>query len=395
MRLSILAVPVAVALVLGACGGSGGSNVSPIPAPNVPTPTPTVKPGPTFLYVHDGANQILAHAMDFDTGALSLRSVTEGRSGRPGFGLLAARGGRVLLDFLDVTDCCHSPVDSELRTYEIAADGTLRLSEATRLPITDPPRSPVASAGFLYFLSSNYSPLTVYARPLGPGNGGGVFAAGNIDFPTGMAVSPTERVLYSTGITYSPDVAVVKSYTLEPDGLGHEARSDRVESDYLTLSRSIAVHPSGRFLYVVVEEMDHSPRSVGAQIRIYATDDTGRLDPVGSVPAKRGQMLLHPNGRFLFLARSSEIDVYGVDDRSPFLTLLYRTNGGDDPVPTGSGYVMTMAQDPSGRFLYGVGQGIWAYAVDPQSGALRYLGKLAPDAVGTPVIVSPRAESPR
>ena len=183
-----------------------------------------------------------------------------------------------MLDLADVTRCCHSPVDTDLRMFDVAPDGVPTFRSAARLPLREGPLSPVASGRFLYVgAMGDDGVLAIHALPVGSRTGGGAFGVGGPGDQ--MAISRNGRLLYAAG--NSPDdlnALLVASYELGPDGLGRGARSLLMESAYRTPARSLALDPLGRFVYLAVEEMDAPHHSVGSQIRILATDDTGRLD---------------------------------------------------------------------------------------------------------------------
>lgn len=131
------------------------------------------------------------------------------------------------------------------------------------------------------------------------------------------------------------------------------------------------------------------PNADGLRSAIARLTPSALLDVLTSATRARGSTA---NPNTLFQTRGSEIDVYGIDERrSPSLTLLYRINGDDPPLSPGAGYSLkgSPVADPSGRFLFGSGHaGIWGYAIDVKTGALRYLGILAPGTFDRPLVVS-------
>ena len=108
---------------------------------------------------------------------------------------------------------------------------------------------------------------------------------------------------------------------------------------------SIAVHPSGAFLYV-----DHPAVNDIAAWSINSTTGMLTIVPGSPFPTGNGlpELLASPSGKFSYALNVNDGTVSGfsIDAGSGTLTA---TNGSPFPVSAGTGY---LALDPSGQFLY-------------------------------------------
>jgi len=149
--------------------------------------------------------------------------------------------------------------------------------------------------------------------------------------------------------------------------------------------RHIAIHPSGRYAYVINELTN--------TIGVFAFDATkGTLVqrqsistlPVGTTVANTtAEVVVHPNGRFVYGSNRGHdsIAAFSVDARDGRLTALGHT-------PTGGKAPRSFAIDPSGRWLLAANQlsdDINSFAIDSQKGTLTPTG--ATLAVAKPVCV--------
>jgi 6-phosphogluconolactonase len=159
--------------------------------------------------------------------------------------------------------------------------------------------------------------------------------------------------------------------------------------------RHLALHPSGRYAYVVTE--------LSSSVAMFAWNpgagtlvqrQTVSTLPVGATVADNStaEIVAHPTGRFVYVSNRGHdsIAVFSVDARNGHLTLLANT-------PTGGGTPRNFAVDPSGRWLLAANQrsnSIVTFAVDTSTGTLSPSG--ATIAVPRPVCVAfaPTAPTP-
>jgi len=158
--------------------------------------------------------------------------------------------------------------------------------------------------------------------------------------------------------------------------------------------RHLALHPSGRYAYVVTELSNSVAMfawNPGAGTLVQR--QTVSTLPVGTtVASNTAEIVVHPNGRVVYASNRGHdsIAVFSVDARTGRLTLLANT-------PTGGSTPRNFALDPSGRWLLAANQrsnSIVSFAVDPSSGTLAPSG--ATIAVPRPVCVAfaPTAPTP-
>jgi 6-phosphogluconolactonase (cycloisomerase 2 family) len=325
------------------------------------TPTPTPAPAATLAYAEtDVPGTLRAFEVDDRTGALTARTDAT-PSGTPEAPIVSPGpfaiqpGGRLLFYSYD---SCREGWCGNVSSYEIGADGTLRLLAH------DGPRS--LEGGIEVFFATPtrlvthwddapFHSLTFYAVDgyggLAPG--GGLFLGyGYRNVPRPFRITPDGRWAY--GLT---DEALV-SYRLNEGGQGAEATRRALPAT----GRGLELHSTGRFLYVA---LDTAP----PRIDVYRIDGTGLLPgAVGTIAA--GEVLslaLDPSGLHLFSATTVGIDVYGVDPTGGLLTW-----SGHEPLAD----LDDISVHPSGTFLYASRKDgtLWGYAIDASTGALRDAG---------------------
>ncbi len=150
--------------------------------------------------------------------------------------------------------------------------------------------------------------------------------------------------------------------------------------------RHFAVHPNGRFLYVINElnstitAFDYNAKSGALQSR-----QTIRTIPdTFSATNSPAEIAIHPNGKFLYGSNRGHdsIAVYAVDRPTGKLTLVeYQPTMGKTPRSFGI--------DPTGSFLLAANQGsdtLVVFRIDPQTGRLKPTGQTLD--VPTPVCVA-------
>lgn len=149
--------------------------------------------------------------------------------------------------------------------------------------------------------------------------------------------------------------------------------------------RHVAVHPSGKFVYVV-NELDSS-------VAVFGFDaDQGRLSPlqqISTLPqdfkgsSTTAAIRVHPSGKTLYASNRGHdsIAVFRIDPETGLLTARGQT-------PTGGKTPRDFNLDPEGRYLLAANQdsdSIVVFRVAPETGALSPVG--APVAVPMPVCV--------
>lgn len=127
---------------------------------------------------------------------------------------------------------------------------------------------------------------------------------------------------------------------------------------------SVTVEPFGKFAYVA-DGGDNSDGSKGVNVSMYSIDGTtGVLTSIGKIAAgvSPSSITIHPNGKFVYVGNSgsNDLSIYTIDVTTGKLTLAGTVNG-----------ILGILIHPSGKFGY-VGSSI--YNIDPTTGALTFAG---------------------
>jgi 6-phosphogluconolactonase len=147
--------------------------------------------------------------------------------------------------------------------------------------------------------------------------------------------------------------------------------------------RHFALHPSGKFAYVVTE--------IGHTVTVFSNDAAGGklqvLQTISTLPAgftgrnDDAEVVVHPSGKFLYASNRGDdsIVIYAIDGSKGTLTLVGRVaTGGKEP--------RNFEIDPTGKFLFAENQksdNVVVFRIDGATGALTPTGKVFE--VGSPV----------
>ena len=168
------------------------------------------------------------------------------------------------------------------------------------------------------------------------------------------------------------------------------------EIDAESYTASVTVHPSGKFVYVT-NYGDHLA-GISGNVSMYTINDDGSLTPLGAIAEGVGTtaMAVHPSGKFAYVVMArfnNAISTFRIDAASGALTSAQTIAGAAE----GS---TSVAVHPSGKFAYtangavlvgvpGSSNTISTYAVDAASGALTLTGTIAAGALPSSVAVDP------
>jgi 6-phosphogluconolactonase len=147
--------------------------------------------------------------------------------------------------------------------------------------------------------------------------------------------------------------------------------------------RHFAMHPSGKFAYVVAE-MAHtvtvfSNDAAGGRLAVIQTISTLPEDFKGR--NDDAEIVVHPSGKFLYASNRGDdsIVIYAIDGSKGTLTQVGR-------VPTGGKEPRNFEIDPTGKFLFAENQksdNVVVFRIDQKTGQLTPTGKVLD--VGSPV----------
>jgi 6-phosphogluconolactonase len=147
--------------------------------------------------------------------------------------------------------------------------------------------------------------------------------------------------------------------------------------------RHFALHPSGKFAYVIAE-MGHS-------VTVFSNDAAGgklqMLQTISTLPADfkgrndDAEVVVHPSGKFLYASNRGEdsIVIYAIDGSKGTLAQVGKVStGGKEP--------RNFEIDPTGKFLFAENQksdNVVVFRIDAKTGELTPTGKVLD--VGSPV----------
>ena len=127
---------------------------------------------------------------------------------------------------------------------------------------------------------------------------------------------------------------------------------------------SIAIHPSGMFVYVVNNDSN--------DISTYTLNlTTGDLVSIGTLAATAGSIVIHPSGKFAYVTSSGGVAMYTIDTTTGALTFAGTTAPGSTP--------NSITIHPSGKFAYGTNSAsnnVSMYSVDTSAGSLTLIGTI-------------------
>lgn len=214
-----------------------------------------------------------------------------------------------------------------------------------------------------YVVAAGANTMTAYPVDSTTGlfNGGGGVGFSGGPVPVAIAVADSGRFVFA--IRNSS----VESYQSHPGTIATPPVSALAVS---ATAAALAVHPSGRFVYVANADVSGTVQAFSVTtagvLPAGSLTGVGGSTPTGSTPAS---IAIDPTGHFLYTANggSNDISGFSVDESTGVLTPL-----GGGPVATGH-HPISATVDYSGRFLFVVSDtdsSVSTYTIDPSSGAL-------------------------
>ena len=238
----------------------------------------------------------------------------------------------------------------------------------------------VANEGCLDAFAGNVSmykidPTTGALTPIGPP------VAAGLD-PHSVAVDPSGKFAYvaNAGVDVLP--GSVSMYTINAT-TGALTSIGTLNADQ-NAPYSVAVHPSGKFVYVA-NEGGFAPTSVS----MYTINPIGALTSTGTIASggRATSVAVHPSGRFAYVVNGSpgdSVSVYTINTTTGALTSKGTAGAGSSPT--------AIAIDPSGNFAYVVNSNsndVSMYTVDAATGILMSVGLVAAGTNPSSVAVDP------
>ena len=144
---------------------------------------------------------------------------------------------------------------------------------------------------------------------------------------------------------------------------------------------SVAVHPTGKFVYVA-NEGGFSPTSISQ----YSLNASGGFvsNRLTAASGRAISVAVHPSGKFAYVAETSGVSTYTIEITTGVLTSSGMIAAGTEPT--------SIAVDPTGKFAYvtnASSNDVSVFTIDATTGALASVGLEAAGAAPVSVAVDP------
>ena len=348
---------------------------------------PSSKIGPlafTGTYTHSTSEGIYVHRFDTDTGALEPISVASGAD-NPSF--LALHPSRKYIYATSEVEEFDGKSQGALYAYSVDAQAGELQSINWQGSVGPGPCHVVVDSSGRYVLAANYHGGSVCVLPIR--EDGGLESACEFIQHEGSSVNPRrqgEAHAHSINLdpenrfAYVPDLGVDRVFIYRFDQIS--GKLTPAEPAFAEVNpgfgpRHFAFHPDGRWAYVNNE--------IGSTITVFERDpETGALTEVqtiGTLPAgfsgtnSTAHILVHPNGRFLYVSNRGHdsIAIFTVGYGTGRLTAVgHQSTGGKTP--------RNFEIDPSGTLLVAENQNsdtVVTFRIDAESGLLTPTGSVA------------------
>jgi 6-phosphogluconolactonase len=375
----IYSLPLLVSLLLTLAACKGGS----APATETPAPVPT---SPRFAYVTNfDNNTVSTYTVDGNTGQLQLTgNVSAGANPNS---VTAHPSGR----YVYVVNRASNNVSA----YAInAGSGDLAAIAGSPYPTSGTsPRFVAIDPLGRYAYVTNFGSGSIAIFSIDAATGVFTAVAGS-PFATGtsvffITVDPSGKFLYVANVNMALG-STISAFTINP---GTGLLTAVAGSPFATGSNplSLAIDPSGRFLYVAT----YGPLNYGSGgVSAYAIDATSgaltpitpffRLSSLFSAGTGTNSVIVDPSGKYVYVANelSNDISMFTIDAGSGALTAMTGS-----PFPTTGTGPHSIAVDPSGKFAYVVNEtsnDISVHPINATTGALMAaVGSPMPNGPGT------------
>jgi 6-phosphogluconolactonase len=217
----------------------------------------------------------------------------------------------------------------------------------------------------------------------------GHLAAGTVDQHSGHGRNAERQEgPHAHSVNFSPDDRFLLSCDLGVDKVfvyRHDPRTGTIaahSTPFVALEpgsgpRHLALHPSGRYAYVIAELSN----SIAAFAWSPSAGTLRQMQTISTLPfgytapSSTAEIVVHPSGRFVYGSNRGHDSIasFSVDAKTGRLTLLGHT-------PTGGKAPRSFAVDPNGRWLIAANQlsdTLVSFAIDQHTGALTPTGATA------------------
>ena len=278
-------------------------------------------------------------------------------------------------------------------SYAIAADDSLKLINRVPSLGADPCHVAVSRSGRTVAVANYSSGSTVTLHA----NTDGSLGKTSRDVHHGHGPkTDRQKEAHAHSVNFSSDDSLLLSCDLGADRVyiyRHDARTGAITPHappFVGLEpgagpRHLALHPSGRYAYVIAELSN----TIAAFAWSATNGSLRQMQTISTLPfgytsqSGTAEIVVHPTGRFVYGSNRGHDSIasFAVDARDGRLTLLAHT-------PTGGKAPRSFAIDPSGRWLIAANQlsdSLVMFAIDQGTGALKPTGVMS--ALPRPVCV--------
>lgn len=375
-RLAWLLAAGVASLMAVACGGGDPDYVGDEPTPGF-VPGEGIAP-PRFAYVvHSNSDSVSGYTVDPADGKLTTMGV-----GSPW--LTGSTPTCIAVDPLVKYAYVANSGSNNLSIFSISDPSGVLVSAALPVATGSQPKSVVVDpqGRYVYVANSGSNTISAFTRSavtglLTPITGSPFALPSSADIaPWSVAVDPSGKFVYVANRGATPSPSTISMFTIDTASTGS------LVAGALTAVGSIAagarpnlitVSPSGRQVYVSNE--------TGDSVMVYEIANTitgglaykGFVSTPGSTPTG---VAIEPNNKFAYTSNRSDntIRAYAIFPGGGSQGLLTEISGGGvtvtsppNPGPT------SVAADPSGKFLYSTllaGGGVAAYEINATTGVL-------------------------
>ncbi len=378
----------ALALVVGSAASCGSSNSQPATSPLTSV---------SRAYVaNSGANSVTGYTIDKTTGALTSTGTTTTSIGSlPNALTIDPRGGFLFVANLVSTSVSAFRIDAA--TGVLTSTGTATTGGSATSVNVDP------SGRFVYVTNWDTGDVAAFTLDASTGalartdcGGGSGCGSGNpMNFKVGA--NATSNIAFERAGKYAYLTAMstneIERYAIDQTTGALSSAVSVSAGPAGTNPTYVAIDPTGRFLYTANAGDSVNPADLSAFTVSATTGTLSQIDCGGGVGCngknfKAGvypnALTIDPSGRYLYVANANDntVSAYAINTTTGALT---EVTGSPYRVNARSYGVLSVATDPSGRFLYATSNqdnDVTGFAINGSTGALTVLAA-SPYAAGT------------
>lgn len=331
-----------------------------------------------YVYVANmGANNLSAYSINAATGALTALAKMATRSGPIS---IAMANGATQATYTPKFAYAANAGGGNVSQYTIGVGGSLTSMAAATVTAGSQPRSVTVDRPGRFVYAANYVSNNISAYTVNQITGeltevaGSPYPAGTS--PTAVRVDPSGKFVYASNYGW-PGIGSVSAYTINPvtGALTPIAGSPFAAGNG---SSSIAIEPSGRFVYasnLLSDTLTAFSINIanGVLSRIDADAVTGGIQDLVVINARPVSITVDPTGRFTYIATAcGTVWAFTINASNGALTRIDSDPGG--LCGASANAPDSVIAHPLGKYLYlanyNTANAVSAYEINATSGAL-------------------------